>query len=74
MLLSEKMIKDIVNKNRKYLDALEASDKKGEKPVLRKIRKNFTVDEIIFLEFQKKCTQRKMSMSSVIEDMMKNFK
>lgn len=73
MPLSEKMIKDIVNKNRKYLDALEASDKKGKKPALRKVRKNFTVDENTFLDFQKKCIQKKISMSSVIEELMKGF-
>jgi len=73
MLSSEKLIKRTIQRNRRYLDALEAADKQGKKPALRKIRKNFTVDEIIFMEFQKKCIQRKRTMSSVIEELMKKY-
>ena len=73
MVLPEKMLKNVVEKNSRYLDALEASDKKGIKPALRKVRKNFTVDEIIFLDFQKKCSQRKRTMSGVIEELMKKY-
>jgi hypothetical protein len=72
-MLSEKMLKESVKKNRRYLDALEAADKKGKRPALNKVRKNFTVDEIIFLDFQKKCVKDKRSMSSVIEELMKKY-
>ncbi len=57
MASTERLIRETVEKNRRYLDALEAADKKGKKPALRKVRKNFTVDEIIFMEFQRKCIQ-----------------
>ncbi len=73
MPLSEKMIRDVVERNRKYLDALEAADKKGTKPALGKVRKNFTVDENVFLDFQQKCLKKKRSMSSVIEELMKEY-
>ncbi len=73
MPLPEKKIREIVEKNRRYLDALEAADKQGTKPALGKARKNFTVDEMIFLDFQRRCAQRKRSMSSVVEELMKKY-
>lgn len=73
MPLSDKFIRNIAEKNRKYLDALEAADKKGGRPVLRKVRKNFTVDENTFLEFHGKCHREKKSMSSVLEEFMEQY-
>ena len=61
----------IVEKNRAYLDMLEAADKKGKRPTLkRKVRKNFTLDEAIFLQFQKRCRLEHKSMSAEIEAMI----
>ncbi len=73
MSSAEKIIKETVHKNKRYLDALEAADKQGKKPALRKIRKNFTVDEMTFMGFQQKCMQRKRTMSSAIEELMEKF-
>ena len=73
MVLSEKIIEKTIQKNQRYLDALEAADKQGTKPALRKVRKNFTIDEITFQEFQQKCEQQKRTMSNVVEELMKNF-
>ena len=73
-MLPEKIIRENVVKNRRYLDALEAADKQGKKPALQKTRKNFTVDENIFLEFQGKCITERRSMSSVIEDLMRKYR
>ena len=65
-------ISSIVEKNRAYLDILEAADKKGVRPSLkRKVRKNFTLDEDIFFRFQKKCRLEKKSMSAEIEEMIR---
>ena len=73
MALPEKIIRETIEKNRRYLDALEAADKSGKKLALQKVRKNFTVDENIFLNFQEKCIKNHRSMSSIIEEMMKRY-
>ncbi len=71
---SEKFIKQIVEKNRKYLDALEAADKLGKRPVFhKKVRKDFTIDEDVFDEFQARCKKRNQSMSRVIEELIKKY-
>ena len=70
---SEKSVKEAIEKNRKYLDALEASDKSRKLSLPKKIRKNFTVDEDIFLEFQARCRRKKQSMSAIVEELMKKY-
>jgi len=73
MELPEKTIKKIIDQNRPYLDALEAADKQGKRPALRKIRKNFTINEITFQKFQQKCNQQQRTMSNVIEALMNTY-
>jgi hypothetical protein len=73
MQQKEKKIKEIVIKNRRFLDALEAADKSGKMPKLNKIRRNFTLDEDVFLSFQERCEQEGIPMSRVLEKLMKKY-
>ena len=74
MPLSEKLIKEVVAENRRYLDALEESDKLGRLPVVRKkIRKDFTIDEDLFFDFQEKCRKQHVPMSRVVEELIRRY-
>ena len=74
MPLSEKLIKEVVEENRRYLDALEESDKLGRLPVVRKkVRKDFTIDEDIFMDFQERCRKLHVPMSRIVEDLIRRY-
>lgn len=71
-MLSEKKIKELVEENREYLEALEEFDRTGK---LRKIRTkervNFTIDSLLMHEFRSYCEKHGLKMSTIIERLIK---
>ena len=71
-MLSEKKIKDLVEENRDYLEALAEFNRTGK---LRKIRTkervNFTIDGFVMHEFRSYAQKHGQKMSTIIEKLIK---
>lgn len=70
-MLSKNRIKQLVEKNRDFLEALEEFDRTGllRKPTAKE-RVTFTIDMGIMKQFRFFCGQRGMKMSTVIERLL----
>ena len=72
-MLSKKKIKEIVERNQDYLDALEEFDRTGQlRKVTRKERATFTVDTHLLRKFRSYCENNGLKMSQVIEKLIKS--
>lgn len=71
-MLSKNRIKQLVEKNRDFLEALEEFDRTGllRKPTAKE-RVTFTIDMEVMRLFRSFCAQRGMKMSTVIERLLR---
>lgn len=73
-MLSEKKIREIVEENRDYLEALEDFDRTGQLRKVRvKERVNFTVDSLVMHKFRTICEDKGIKMSSVVERLILEY-
>ena len=72
-MLSKKKIKDLIEKNEDYLEALAEFDRTGQlRKVTRKERVTFTIDMDLMRKFRNYCEKNNQKMSNVIEKMIKD--
>jgi len=71
-MLAEKKIKDLVDKNRDLLEALEEFDRTGQlSKTTYKERVNFTIDMDLMHKLRQYCEKNNLKMSSVVEKLLK---
>jgi len=71
-MLSEKKIKQLVEKNKDFLEALEEFDRTGQlSKISYKERATFTVDTDLMKKFRRYCAKNNLKMSNVIEQLIK---
>ena len=71
-MLSEKKIKDLVDKNRDLLEALEEFDRTGQlSKSSYKERATFTIDMDVMRKFRQYCEKNHLKMSSIVEKLLR---
>ena len=71
-MLSEKKIKQLVEKNKDFLEALEEFDRTGQlSRVNYKERATFTIDMDVMRKFRDYCEKNNFKMSNVVEKLLK---
>jgi|TARA_Y100000034_G_C6526423_1_gene226710 uncharacterized protein (DUF4415 family) len=71
-MLSEKKIKQLVEKNKDFLEALEEFDRTGQlSRVSYKERATFTIDMDVMRKFRDYCEKNNFKMSNVVEKLLK---
>ncbi|HLC88809.1 MAG TPA: hypothetical protein VJG49_02110 [Candidatus Nanoarchaeia archaeon] len=71
-MLSEKKIKQLVETNKDFLEALEEFDRTGQlSKVNYKERVTFTIDMDLVRKFRSYCAKNNFKMSNVIEQLIK---
>ena len=71
-MVSEKKIRELVEKNKDFLEALEEFDRTGRLPRLtHKERATFTIDMDLMRLFRNYCKKNNFKMSSIVEKLIK---
>lgn len=71
-MLSEKKIKQLADKNRDLLEALEEFDRTGQlSKATYKERVSFTIDMDLMRKFRSYCQSHNLKMSNVLETLLK---
>ena len=72
-MLPKKKIKQLVERNRDLLEALEEFDRTGQlSKVTYKERVNFTLDMDLMRKFRSYCQSHNLKMSNVLETLLKD--
>jgi hypothetical protein len=72
-MYNEKKIKDIIQRKEKYLNVLKEFDKTHKLDFKdNKVRFNFTLDRDVVSKLKTKSINNKVSMSSMIESMLRD--
>lgn len=72
-MVSDKIIKKVINENQDLFVALEELDRTGRLvKTRRKERVNFTIDEEVMRKFRAYCDNR-MKMSQIVEDLIRKL-
>ena len=71
-MLSEKKIKELVDKNKDLLEALEEFDRTGKlRKVKYKEKVTFTIDMDVMKKFRQYCEEQGVKMSAVLERLVR---